>query len=240
MRVDLLLAEPDEAGPLLRNDADLDVGGLEVHAHDSLQCANRLLDGLSLGQVELLFDDLLQGVDGFGVFRAGCTRLVAHVHPGRVNLVQRRSGLVIDAVQHRVHAVGTHVGVLRVHLADVRDLQREEMDRNLVAVLVLELRRDFAGAVYQRASVGSHSRHEAPDVGRDVVQVCDEVLVHELVGDLLLRHAHNAVVPPQGHRSHILILLHRLVCVLDLMQPALRREDCDVAVVAGSPRHGST
>jgi len=110
------------------------------------------------------------------------------------------------------------------------------MHRDLVAIFVLELGGNFASAENQGAGVRRHARHHAADRGADVVEVRGEVLVHELVWDLLLRHHHDTVLTAQRDGGDVRTL-HGLEGILDLVKLSLRREDGDVAIVAALARH---
>mmetsp|Transcript_163543 Transcript_163543/g.524384 ORF Transcript_163543/g.524384 Transcript_163543/m.524384 type:complete len:211 (+) Transcript_163543:190-822(+) len=209
--------------PVLANDGHLDVRRLEVHAEHSLEAADGLLNCLGLRELEiLLLDDLLECVHGLLVLRTRGARLVAVVHACGVHLEERAALLVIDAEEHGADAVRPHVGVLRVDLADVRDLQGEEVHGDLIPVRVFEFGRDLTSLEDERPTIRRHARHQRADVGRDVVDVSHEILVHELVRDLPLGHRHDAIFPLQGHGGHVLIFLHGLVGILHLMQPPLR------------------
>mmetsp|Transcript_82890 Transcript_82890/g.235136 ORF Transcript_82890/g.235136 Transcript_82890/m.235136 type:complete len:259 (-) Transcript_82890:2-778(-) len=236
MCVQVGLGEAAHARERRRNHGDLDVAGLEIHAAYLLQAVDGLLDVLLLREVHVLLHDLLQGVHRLGVLLARGRRLHPVAEARRVDLVERGTLLVVHGHEEGVDAVRPHVGVLGVDLPDVGELQREVVHGDLVAVLVLELRGDVARPERQRAPVGCDARHQAADVGRDVVDAGDVVLVHQLVGHLLLGHKNDAVLAAEGQRGRA-PRLRGLDGVLHLVQPALGREDGDVAVVPGLARH---
>mmetsp|Transcript_24368 Transcript_24368/g.36994 ORF Transcript_24368/g.36994 Transcript_24368/m.36994 type:complete len:261 (+) Transcript_24368:1010-1792(+) len=237
--VNLLLGEASEALPLLANDANLDVAGLEVHTEHCLQATDGLLDGLCFGQLQvLLLQNLFEGIDRLLILGASRTSLVAHEHASWVDLEQGRTLLLVHAVEHGAHPVRPHVSVLSVDLSNVGQLQSKVVHRHFVAVRVFELVGNFSCPIDQCSCIWGHACHQTADVGSDVEQVGHEVLVHQLVRNLLLSNADDAVLSSESHRGDVLVLLHGLVSILDLMQPSLRGEDGDVSVISRCSRHG--
>mmetsp|Transcript_55795 Transcript_55795/g.122116 ORF Transcript_55795/g.122116 Transcript_55795/m.122116 type:complete len:218 (-) Transcript_55795:176-829(-) len=197
--IDLGFSEPVESPPRLGHHSNFDVGGLEVHTHDSLQASNCLLDGLCFSELDFFLHDFLEGVLGLLVLRPGSSGFVSKILASRINLVQRRALLIIKGEQHGADTVGSHVGMLGIDLCNVCQFQGQVVNRDFVGILVLELGCNLSCPVHQSSSIWTHARHQAPHVGSDVVEVCAEILVHQLVRDFLLCHCNNTVISSQSH-----------------------------------------
>ena len=214
---------------------DLEVALAEVHSNDITETGNARFDhGLPVARgMCLVLEFLCQPVVGLLLFLTGRSRQIPAVVPGRVDLVHEGAFLVVVANDRHCNTKGPHICPLRVHLVDISDALRQHVARHVETMLVPELECLAASSAHERTRVSNRAVHYAAKLLAKREHVVHRVRVEQLIADLLLRHEHSRVRALQRHRRQV-CRLDRLEGVLDLVQPALRRENCNMTVVSGS------
>ena len=163
---------------------------------------------------------------------------VARVVASGIRLEEQRSSL-LEGNQHHRRPKRTHLCVLRVDLRDVRESSRQDVDRHLVAELVLEVGSLAARSLHLRVAVGDDARDGAADRLGDAEQAGHGTGIQQLVWYLLLANDDRILGSTHADRRHA-CLTDRLEGVLHLVQPAFRGKDGDVPVeaCASAARHG--
>ncbi|EPY32939.1 20S proteasome subunit alpha 1 [Strigomonas culicis] len=146
---------------------------------------------------------------------------------------------LVGLVEADVNADDAHrpdARVLGAHLGLVAHALRERLDGDGGAVPVLVVRRLLAGALHYRLAIRRTARHAAADRLADGVQRRDRLGAHQPVGHLVLRHYQYGVLPPDGHREETRVL-HRVECILYLIQRALGAKHGRVVIEAATVSH---
>lgn len=152
------ISNQPELGIISRNYADLQLTGLEVNRQHGGQASNGQLNGLVEFVILLLLQLLLQIRIGLGLLGARRHGPVAAEITSRIGLVDAGPVLAVARYQDHGTAEGPHLSVLRVHLTDVGHPAAECVDRDLVAVLVLEVGGFVTRSLDLRLAVGCNGR----------------------------------------------------------------------------------
>lgn len=135
--LDLPLIQNTESGIRLADHADLNAVRLEVYSEHTGQTGDGQLDRFLLRQVGLvLLFQIAVGLQSLGTHAAG---LEPAEVASWVRLVNAGSDFIVVSDQHHAAAERTHLGILRVHLVDIRNSTTQHIHGHFVAVLVAEV-----------------------------------------------------------------------------------------------------